>query len=209
MLEVHDLNVREKILIGLLIVLLTALGYTIYAAFYKEDADIAFKLQEQEAIPVVAENIETEKIVVHVTGAVKNPGVYTLEEGKRVFDAIEIAGGQLSDADLSILNLAQKLHDEDKLYVPKIGEIENISAQESSYFGGTVGISSNKDGMININTADIKELIQLPGIGQVTAQNIINYRSTSGSFKTIEEIKNVSGIGDRKFEQIKDKIKAH
>ena len=63
--------------------------------------------------------------------------------------------------------------------------------------------------MININTADIKELIQLPGIGQVTAQNIINYRSTSGSFKTIEEIKNVSGIGDRKFEQIKDKIKAH
>ena len=141
-----DFSKREKILLGILLVLFISIGAITYYAFFRESPEIAFKLQEEPAIPVTAPVVETEKIVIHVAGAVKNPGVYTLEEGKRVKDAIEVAGGHLPEADILRLNLAQKLHDEDKLYVPKIGEIENISAQESSYFGGTVGISSNKDG---------------------------------------------------------------
>ncbi|NLZ53900.1 MAG: competence protein ComEA [Thermoanaerobacteraceae bacterium] len=202
-----DFSKREKILLGLLLVLIISVISISYYAFFKEEPEIAFKLQEEPVIPVTAP-IQAQKIVVHVAGAVKNPGVYTLEEGQRVKDAIEIAGGPLPEADLLKLNLAQKIHDEDKLYVPKIGETAEKSEQENaSSYGATVGISSNNDGKININTADETELIKLPGVGPATAQKIIDYRTTNGSFKSIEDIKKVSGIGDKKFEQIKDKIK--
>lgn len=207
MVKVFNFSNREKILIGLLLTLFISVGFVTYYAFFRKTPEIAFKLQDEPAIPVTAQVTETKEIVVHVTGAVKNPGVYTLEEGKRVKDAIEMAGAHLPEADLSCLNLAQKLHDEDKLYIPRIGEIEDLSESKSSYYGATVGISSKNDGKIDINTADETELTQLPGIGPMTAQKIIDYRTKSGSFKAIEDIKNVSGIGDKKFEQIKDKIK--
>ncbi|WP_245984593.1 helix-hairpin-helix domain-containing protein [Biomaibacter acetigenes] len=148
-------------------------------------------------------------MVVYVTGAVKNPGVYTLEDGMRVKDAIDLAGGILPEADLLRLNLAKKLHDEDKLYVPKIGEVSSEQPGQESLIvaDGTGGISSYSDGKININTASLSELDTLPGIGPTTAQKIIDYRTQNGPFKSIEDIKNVSGIGEKKFEQIKDKIK--
>ncbi len=202
-----DFSKREKILLGILLVLFISIGAITYYAFFRESPEIAFKLQEEPAIPVTAPVVETEKIVIHVAGAVKNPGVYTLEEGKRVKDAIEVAGGHLPEADILRLNLAQKLHDEDKLYVPKIGETSEQSDAESPSYGATVGVSSKSDGKIDINTAGETELTQLPGIGSVTAQKILDYRKANGSFKTIDDIKNVSGIGDKKFEQIKDKIK--
>jgi competence protein ComEA len=206
-MEMFDFSKREKVLLGLLLVLIISIGTITYYAFFKKSPEIAFKLQEEPAIPVTAPVMEAEKIVVHVAGAVKNPGVYTLEQGKRVKDAIEVAGGHLPEADILRLNLAQKLHDEDKLYVPKIGETPEQSEPESPSYGATVGVSSKSDGKIDINTAGETELTQLPGIGPVTAQKIIEYRKNNGLFKTIEDIKNVSGIGDKKFEQIKDKIK--
>jgi len=204
---VFDFSKREKILLGLLLALIISVVSITYYAFFRKSPEIAFKLQDEPAIPVTAPVMEVEKIVVHVAGAVKNPGVYTLEEGKRVKDAIEIAGGHLPEADLLRLNLAQKLHDEDKLYVPKIGETPDQAESESTSYGATVGVSSKDDGKIDINTASEAELTQLPGIGSVTAQKIMDYRKANGLFKTIDDIKNVSGIGDKKFEQIKDKIK--
>ncbi|WP_296970777.1 helix-hairpin-helix domain-containing protein [Tepidanaerobacter sp. EBM-38] len=207
MIKVFDFSRREKMLLGILLILIVSLGSITYYVFFRKPPEIAFKLQEEPAIPVTAPAAETEKIVVYVTGAVKNPGVYTLEEGNRVKDAIEIAGGHLPDADLLRLNLAQKVHDEDKLYVPQIGETPEQSEFEDTTYEATVGLSSKNDGKININTAGETELTQLPGIGPVTAQKIMDYRKTNGLFKTIDDIKNVSGIGDKKFEQIKDKIK--
>lgn len=203
-----ELSKREKILLSFLIVVLLGFFIIAYYTFFKDQNEITFKFEDEPAIPVEAtENNENkndkEDIMVYVIGAVKFPGVYSLEEGSRVKDAIEIAGGPLEDSDLIVLNLAEKLQDEDKLYVPKQGEIDekiqNIADQN-------FGISTKDDGKININTATIEELKTLPGVGPATAQKIIEYRSESGFFKTIEDIKNVSGIGDKKFEQIKEKI---
>ncbi|HHW01984.1 MAG TPA: competence protein ComEA [Thermoanaerobacterales bacterium] len=207
----YNFSDREKILLGLLLAIIIISGGLIYYVFSEKKADVAFKLQEGPAVPVTAPAVQeqTKKIMVYVTGAVKNPGVYTLEDGMRVKDAIDLAGGTLPEADLLRLNLAKKLHDEEKLYVPKIGEVISDQPGQGSLTGEgeTAGISSSSDGKININTASLQDLDTLPGVGPATAQKIIDYRTQNGPFKSIEDIKNVSGIGDKKFEQIKDKIK--
>ncbi|MDI6688898.1 MAG: ComEA family DNA-binding protein [Actinomycetota bacterium] len=136
------------------------------------------------------------EVVVHVCGAVKAPGVYELSGTKRVTDAIQIAGGPTPEANLDALNLAAKLVDGQKIYVPKEGE--SISPTLSG--NGTV------DGPINLNTASVEQLDQLPGIGPVLAQRIIEYRESNGGFKSIDDLQKVEGIGPKKFEQIKDKV---
>ncbi|MDI3480459.1 MAG: competence protein ComEA [Tepidanaerobacteraceae bacterium] len=208
-----NLSNREKILLGLLLATVIICSGLVYYAFYERNDDVAFKLQEDPAIPVAVPVTQepAKKVVVYVTGAVKNPGVYTLDDGMRVKDAIDLAGGALPEADLLCLNLAQKLHDEDKLYVPKIGETisESEGKQSATGISTKVGVASLSDGKININTAGITELDTLPGIGPTTAQKIIDYRTQNGPFESIDEIKNVSGIGEKKFDQIKDKIKVN
>ena len=124
-----------------------------------------------------------------------------MENGARIVDAIEAAGGETEEADLDKLNLARILNDGDKVYVPNKNDInteEMILEDESE---------NNKQATININTASIEELIKLPGIGEATATKIVEYRKQNGKFKTIEELKNVAGIGNNKFETIKDKIR--
>jgi len=206
---VPDFDKREKILLGILLIMAIFTVCITYYAFFKPSSEIVLDLQEeQDKAPLEDDETfveEKEKIIVHVAGAVKSPGVYTLEEGDRVKDALDVAGGVIPEADLESLNLAMKVHDEDKLYVPKTGEITDTS--DSSTGQSIAGISSKDDGKININTASEAELTQLPGIGPVTAQKIIDYRENNGKFSSVEDIKNVSGIGDKKFEQIKDKIK--
>lgn len=205
-----DLSKREKIFLSLLVAVLLGFFILAYYTFFKDQNEIAFKFEDEPAIPVEAnENNENkndkEDIMVYVIGAVKSPGVYSLEDGARIKDAIDIAGGPLEDADLLVLNLAEKLQDEDKLYVPKQGEVD-VDAEKMP--DANFGISSKDDGKININTATLEDLKTLPGIGPATAQKIIEYRSENGLFQTIEDIKNVSGIGEKKFEQIKEKITA-
>lgn len=139
-----------------------------------------------------------EEIVVHISGQVHNPGIVKLEPGARVIDAVNAAGGLKKDADLDKINLARKLQDEEKIYIPKIGE--DIS-ESISYFQNPAG-GSNK---ININTCTKEELMSLPGIGDVLADRIIQYREKT-PFKKIEDLMNVSGIGEKKFESIKDMI---
>ena len=149
------------------------------------------------------------EIIIHITGAVENEGIVKLEEGSRIADAIEIAGGLTSEADITSINLAYMLKDGQKIYIPKISDTEEeIAGIEEPKIdiiidNGGYGNTSTK---ININTATISELVTLSGIGEGTAIKIIDYREKNGQFKSIEDIKNVSGIGDAKYESIKDYI---
>ncbi len=152
---------------------------------------------------------ETEKIAIHITGEVKKEGLIYLPVGSRVADAIKEAGGETKNADLSQINLAYQLQDGQKLYIPNKNEI--ISEYIISATGNTEseGSSSNNlkgENKVNINTATQSELDQLPGIGPSIAQRIIDYREENGNFQKIEDVQNVKGIGDAKYEEIKDKI---
>lgn len=143
------------------------------------------------------ESEEPSLIMVHISGQVYYPGIYELISGDRVKDAVDLAGGLTKSADIDRINLAKKLKDEDKIYIPAIGEevSQNIEA-----------INTGSDnGLININTCSKEELDSLPGIGSVIADRIIEYRKSS-RFESIDDIRNVSGIGDAKFNDIKDLI---
>lgn len=145
-----------------------------------------------------AENRHDEKIFVDVKGAVKHPGVFETTKDKRVKDLIEEAGGLLDDADTSTLNLSQKVKDQMVIYVLKHGEKpKQISDGGSS--------SSNAD-VININTANLEQLMKISGVGKTKAEAIISYREKNGDFKKKEDITKVRGIGKATFEKIKDKI---
>ena len=138
-------------------------------------------------------------IYVHICGAVINPGVYQVPAGTRVYQALELAGGSSDDAYLSGINLADKLADGQKVYIPSEGEnAEGILSIDS---GDVQSV------MININTASEAELMTLPGIGQSRAKDIINYRLKKGLFESIDDIMKVSGIKEAAFEKIKDLIK--
>lgn len=164
-----------------------------------EEIDM-FPLGEAEK-EEITEEVES-FIYVDIQGQVKNPGVYELEEGSLIKDVIELAGGLTPDADSDYIsqniNQAQKLKDEDKIYIPMLGEVE----KEKTGTEDVLGLSDNSNGKININKATVEELDSLPGIGPSYAQKIIDGRP----YSSIEEITNVKGIGDSTFEKIKEKI---
>ena len=138
------------------------------------------------------------EVVVHVTGAVSAPGVYTLPSDARVDDAVRAAGAT-AEADLSQLNLAQKLADGQKITVPAIGSASTSAGDGTT----TTPADASSDGaLVNINTASLEELETLPSIGEVRAQAIITYRETNGGFRTIEELQEVSGIGEKIFADV-------
>ena len=162
---------------------------------------------------------QTESFYVDVKGSVKKPGVYKFKKGKRVYDAIEEAGGLKKNANTSNINLAKKLTSEMVIYVYDNSEIKNNDSLSCNNICNIEVIEVNNcienndtnnkessNALVNINTATIEELLTLTGIGESKAKSIIEYRSTNGSFKAIEEIKNVSGIGEALFNKIKDKI---
>lgn len=143
------------------------------------------------------EELEPATIVVFVTGAVVSPGIYEMPEKARFYEAIEEAGGLLPDAESKNLPMARIIEDEETIYIPRIGEEVELNTINSA------STSSNK---ININKATASELATLNGIGPSLSQRIIDYRNSNGPFKDISEIKNVSGIGEKKYEAIKDSI---
>lgn len=163
---------------------------------------------------------ENTKILVHVTGAVNTEGIVEIKEGGRIADAVEAANGFTADADISQINLAYELEDGQKIYIPRIndskvtGEEKVLQKEYVTDEPGddiiiedeTSNVKSKETEKININTADQSTLEKIPGVGESTAQKIIEYRKTNGKFKNIEDIKNVSGIGDSKFENMKEKI---
>ena len=170
---------------------------------------------EENSINIINEKQSYETIVVHITGEVKKEGVIYLEKGARIIDAIKEAGGETKQADLSQVNLAYVLQDGQKLYIPNKNEkISEYIIEESGQSVGesksSAGLSGNKEEgknvKVNINTATLEELDNLPGIGPSLAERIIEYREENGNFKTIEDIQNVKGIGESKFNDIKEKI---
>ena len=200
------------------------------SAEIQEDVENSTSIEEQEGTNLNEENSikirestnlnGNKKIIVHISGEVISPGVISLEEGARIVDAINMADGVTEEADLSKVNLAYVLEDAQKIYIPNINEKEEKEIVENMEDGVVIsgsGIndennsssgnnSKNGNVKININTADIKELQKLSGIGESIALRIVTYRKENGKFNSIEDLKNVSGIGENKFNKIKNNI---
>ncbi|MFJ4286618.1 helix-hairpin-helix domain-containing protein [Paenarthrobacter nicotinovorans] len=148
-------------------------------------------------------------VVVHVAGAVGKPGVVSLPQGSRVFQAISAAGGAAPNAELAALNLAEVLTDGTKLYVPTMGEAPPPTASSQAGTGnasGTVGPAAVAGAKININTASLEELGTLPRVGPVTAQRIVDWRKEHGAFTSVDELDAVDGIGPKLMESLKDLV---
>ncbi|MCL1917387.1 MAG: helix-hairpin-helix domain-containing protein [Peptococcaceae bacterium] len=150
------------------------------------------------------------KIAVHVAGAVKNPGLVYLPLDARVSDALAEAG-LLDEADRDKINLAQKLKDGQRIYIPYKGEAgEGEGEDGSGGGGGSSGDGTSSDGMsggkVNINTANSSQLQRLPGVGPAIAERIIAYRTANGVFVSPEDLMNVSGIGQKTYEKLADQI---
>lgn len=149
---------------------------------------------------------EPETIVVYVCGEVQKEGVVTLPAGSRIYQAIEMAGGVTEEAEASWLNLAEVLTDGVRIYVPGKEEVSEGELAIPEGTGNSTGTSEASDGLVNLNQASKEELMTLPGIGEAKAEAILQYRTEHGTFSSIDEIKNISGIKDGVFEKIKDKI---
>lgn len=214
----QNINLKTKIIIavGAIIIAITV-GIYFYKTT-KDNSEIEItedNLTTNTAVENSNETVEeNNKIVVHITGEVNYPGVVVLKEGARVVDAIEAGGGETDEADLSSLNLAYMLSDGEKIYVPNKEETSQEN-QEREYITSAKADSEQSENgakstgtnlKININTAKQEELTQITGVGESTAKKIIEYRTQNGKFKSIEDIKNIPGIGDSKFNAMKEEI---
>mgnify|MGYP004512796051 FL=1 len=167
---------------------------------------------KKEKIEDEKENISNKEITVYVSGEVNKSGVVTLKEGDRLAVAVEKLGGTTKKADLNNINLAIRVKDEEHYIIPKIGEakqeeLKDVNNTKDIENAEIKNENTAKDSSkININTATLEELDKLPGVGEATANKIISHREENGQFKNIEDIKNVNGIGDKKFENMKELI---
>ena len=221
---------KEIILVCLGLVLLLVIGFVfIYKNFTADDnEDENIVLNTKNDTKKDEEEEEEIYYQVDIKGEVINPGIYTVKEGSRVIDVIRLAGYLTEVADTSVLNLSKKVKDEMVIIVYSYDEVVNFTAtKEKEEIEQEACLSQNgiqndaciKDstddtssssvvisGKVSLNTATLDELMTLPGIGESKAQAIIEYREEVGAFQNIEELKEVSGIGDAIFDQIKENI---
>lgn len=208
------------VLIGISILL----GGTIFVLYKnnkesnEETVDIFKKKEEkkEEELPIEEKKKEVSTVIVDIKGNVNNPGVYEVENGKRVNDVINMAGGLTETADTSNINLAKIVTDEMTIVIYSKEEVlekykSEVCICDCPYITNDACIneSSNEDNtssLVNINTASIEELMTLQGLGEAKAKSIIEYRTKNGNFTSIDSIKEVSGIGEAIFEKIKDYI---
>lgn len=175
-------------------------------AYY--DEDISHQSTENSDTSVKESSSDNEdqaaEVVVYVCGEVNDSGVYHLPNKSRVCDAIDSAGGMTDDAGRDFWNLASEVYDGQMIYVPTKEEVEsgNVPKPDTE----NTDVSSGDSSKININTASKEELMTLTGIGESKADNIIKYRQENGSFSAVEDLTNVSGIGESIFNKIKDSI---
>ena len=204
-------NYKQILLIcGLLLIIIIGIGITLYInnKSYEEysflDNDITKDKIDVKEYTYNIEDKKEETIIVHITGEVIKQGIVKIKEGGRVIDAIEEAGGTTEDADLSKINLAYILEDGSKIYIPSIHDTDEDIYENT----GSIENTNNKTEPIrvNINTANETELIKIPGIGDAMAKSIITYRKENGKFDSTEELKNISGIGDSKYNNIKEYV---
>jgi len=230
-----NLNKIQKIVIGIIVAVIV--GMICYYV-YTKDNQIDFTSSEDLEINQVENNVQmgesTEELysdkmlLVHISGAVNKEGLVELKLNSRISDAIDKAGGLKENADISGINLAYKLEDGMKIYIPNIEEVKKeqeskqnilesssnskdntqkyITTNANIYEANSESVEQKNNQKININTATQSELETLSGIGPSTALKIIEYRKDNGRFLSIEDIKNVKGIGDAKFNKIKDFI---
>lgn len=201
---------NKKILIILLIITLL-IGGLIY--FFRLDNKDNEDITYIETTTKLAEETKANNYV-DVKGSVKKPGVYEFKENDRVIDAIKLAGGLTKNADTSNINLSKKLKSEMVIVINTKSELKNnnnltcdaVCTREVIEVNNCIETENKTNNKININTADINKLTELDGIGESKAKTIIEYRTTNGLFKNIEDIKNISGIGESLYNKIKDKI---
>lgn len=221
-----NLDNKKKIIISVVLIIILVVAFVIYTLMdyssyneldleneiLKQNTQNSVENVETNDVNSSTNEIEEEKIAVHITGEVKKEGIIYLNKGARIVDAIEEAGGETKEADLSQVNLAYELQDGQKIYIPN--KNEKISEYITENSGNNVVIEGNEsqgyeeggNGKVNINTANQTELESLPGIGPALAQRIIEYREENGEFRSIEELQNVKGIGDSKYANIKDNV---
>jgi competence protein ComEA len=154
--------------------------------------------------PAATEAQPPAEVVVDVVGAVMTPGLYRLDEGSRVADAVSLAGGATRKADLAGVNLAAPLVDGTQIIVPRKGQAAPAGVAAAP--GGSGAAQSSPAGPIHLNTATEEELETIPGVGPVTAQRIIDFREQNGPFRSVDELDAVSGIGPKRLEQMRDLV---
>jgi competence protein ComEA len=204
-----DLTKREKT--GLIIFLIITLLIVSSMYFYKSRSDTTLVIDKNkntlDGDEATSNSSKTKSYIkVYISGEIKKPGVYTLNDGDRAEKLIELCGGFTNNAETSALNLAMKLKDEDFIKIPS--KLLNNQLSNTS----TPNITNPLQGataLININTATKEQLMDLPRIGDAMSQRIIDYREKMGAFKDIKDLTNVSGIGPKMYENIKDKITVH
>ena len=208
-----ELKVNKKIIyLSLMIILLVSAIVYNFLYIKNEKNEIINEFEEIEENEKNEEAVEKKTIFVDVGGEVINPGLYELNEGTRINDAINIAGGITKLADLTTVNLAYVLQDAMKIIIPKketkkvVQKTTDVKPVVTTSITTTALENIATTGLVNINSASSDELKKLDGIGEVTAKKIIEYRNNNGNFKTKDDIKNVSGIGNSKYEKIKEKI---
>lgn len=216
----ENLRLFVFILIGLILGLIITIIFA-FAHFRQKDVapetDLIEELMAENQEEVSTEEAKTssdemkeeeasdksKEIVVDIKGEVNAPGVYQMEEGSRIIDVIDKAGGLLDEAETTAVNFAQILSDQMVIYVPKEGEeppVDSLTTEEQT------DETETETTQVDINKAEKEALMTLKGIGNSKAENILSYREENGLFETIEDIKNVSGIGEATFENLKDSI---
>lgn len=162
-------------------------------------------INSSDASPVASSTVAAQKVLVHVAGKVKKPGVVRLDADSRVEDAINAAGGVLANTDVSALNLARKVNDGEQILVGVEGADSSANGETGETADGG-GKTSGGNRKISINQATKEQLEKLPGVGESLAERIIAYRKEQGKFQSVEDLKNVSGIGEKKYAALADMI---
>ncbi len=165
------------------------------------------KENTEETVNTTEETFEEKNVYIQISGAVKNPGVYEVKSGSRIFEVMDLSGGYTEEAATDVVNLARPVKDEMQIYIPTKKEVE-MSNQD--YFWENYQMpeeeKENSDGRVNLNTATKEELMSLPGIGESKAEAIMDYREKNGGFSDISDIMKISGIKEAAFEKIKELI---
>lgn len=209
---------KDKIIYGLIVAVVILFANYIYSnnigGFFDKEEQVSLldegnidKQKDKDEINNLEEKSpKTAVMKVHIAGEIKKPGVYEIKEGDRLEDLIKVAGGLTDEADDVNINLAQRLEDQMKIYIPNKNDEKSLNTNNPNQTNDPVTlVKGSSSGLININTASKEELMTLPNIGEKRADAIIEYRNAS-RFENIEDIKNVKGIGDKFFEALKDLI---
>ena len=200
------LREKKKWIIGIGLILLAGAGFFFYPVGEKDNLfqpvsnNTSTQPKEEKVGGDAKQKVE---IVVDLKGAIKHPGIYHLATGARLYQAIEMAGGTLEKADIRQINGAQILQDGEAVYIPSIGE---NNENPDNGVGSLNPNSSGTNKKININKASEEELQNLTGIGPSKAKAIVQYREEHGAFKSVDDLKNVTGIGDKTLEKIKPEL---